>query len=76
MRKAYRGYTIDVIVIKNGKLRYTAKVWIGPTLKIPQALRVMGELENHKGRDEAKQAGYLWGEEKINAYLENRRPAL
>ena len=76
MKKAYKGYTIDVIVTKNGKQRYTAKVWIGPTLKIPGTLRDMGELENLTGRDEAKQAGYLWGEEQINAYIENRRPAL
>ena len=76
MRKAYRGYTIDVIVTKNRKKCYTAKVWIGPTLNIPRALRDMGELKDHTGRDEAKQAGYLWSEELINAFIENRRSTL
>ena len=34
----------------------------------------MGELENLTGREEAKKAGYRWGEEQIDAYIENRRP--
>jgi hypothetical protein len=76
MKKTHRGYTIDVIVTKNGKQSYTAKVWIGPTLKIPRTLCDVGKLENLMGRDEAKQAGYLWGEERINAYIENRHLAL
>lgn len=76
MKKAYRDYTIDVIVTKNRKKCYTAKVWIGPTLKIPRILRDMGELEDHTGREEAKKAGYLWGKEQIDAFIENRRPTL
>jgi hypothetical protein len=76
MKKAYRGYTIDVIVTKNGKQRYAAKIWIGPPLSVPPSLRQMGELENLPGREEAKHAGYLWGEEQINAFIENTRLTL
>ena len=76
MKKTYRGYTIDVIVKRKENRRWTANVWIGPILEIPRTLREKGELEDHKTRGEAKQAGLLWGEEQINAYIENRRPTL
>jgi len=76
MRKAYKGYTIDVLVKRQESRRWTANVWIGPILEIPKTLRDMGELEGYKTREDAKQAGLRWGEEQINAYIENRRPTL
>ena len=75
MKKAYKGYTIDVIVTKNGKQRYTAKVWIGPTLKIPRTLRRCRAVRKpSRGRQEAKQSRLSDCQEQINAYIENRRP--
>ena len=76
MMKVYKDYTIDIIVTHKERRRYTAKVWIGPILYIPRTLRDMGELEDYTTREEANQAGFLWGKEQINAYIENRRPAL
>lgn len=70
MKKAYKGYTIDVMVTRRESRSWTAKIWIGPILEIPKSLREMGKLEDNKTKEQAKQAGLLWGEKQINSYIE------
>ena len=35
VKKAYRGYTIDIIITRQDRL-WKATVWIGPILEIPR----------------------------------------
>ncbi len=74
MKKACGLYTIDIIVTKKDGL-WRANVWIGPILEIPKALRDMGDLEGHKSRREAEDAGVRWGKERIDVYTKKSRQA-
>ena len=65
---------IGVMATRQQDRLWTAKVWIGPTIETPKALRDVDELVGYESQQDAEYEGLKFGKRRLNLYALNKLP--